>query len=84
MILTYTQIILFLRLNFRGNRLLILHGMMDENVHFSHTAALIRALTEAGKPYDLQIYPNERHILKNLMSLENYMTYLLSYLQLNL
>lgn len=57
--------------------------MMDENVHFSHSVALIKALNAAGKPFDLQVYPTERHILKKPMS-ENYMTHILSYLQMNL
>lgn len=57
---------------------------MDENVHFTHTVSLIKALIEAGKPYDLQVFPVERHLLKNSMSCESYMTYVLSYLQLNL
>lgn len=42
-------------------RLLLLHGMLDENVHFRHTARLINALNEAGKPYELAIFPGERH-----------------------
>ncbi|KAK7066474.1 dipeptidylpeptidase, partial [Halocaridina rubra] len=36
------------------NRLLIVQGMIDENVHFSHTNQLIQALIKAGKPYQLQ------------------------------
>ncbi|KAJ9081164.1 hypothetical protein DSO57_1017529 [Entomophthora muscae] len=43
------------------NRLLIAHGMIDENVHFSHTEALVSALISANKPYHLQVYPTERH-----------------------
>lgn len=42
-------------------KLLIIHGLIDENVHFRHTARLINALITARKPYDLQIFPNERH-----------------------
>ncbi len=41
--------------------LLLLHGMLDENVHFRHTARLINALNEANKPYDLAVFPGERH-----------------------
>lgn len=41
--------------------LLILHGLLDENVHFRHTARLIAALNAADKPYELAIFPNERH-----------------------
>ena len=43
-------------------KLLLIHGMLDENVHFRHTARLIVALTEANKPYELLLYPSERHM----------------------
>lgn len=43
------------------NRLLIIHGMIDENVHFAHTRRIIDALIMESKPYNLQVYPNERH-----------------------
>jgi dipeptidyl-peptidase-4 len=45
----------------RGD-LLVVHGMIDENVHFRHTARLIQRLIDAGKPYETLIYPNERHM----------------------
>jgi dipeptidyl-peptidase-4 len=41
--------------------LLLVHGMLDENVHFRHTARLINALNVALKPYELIIFPSERH-----------------------
>jgi hypothetical protein len=34
---------------------LIVHGLIDENVHFYHTSVLINALVKACKPYDLQV-----------------------------
>lgn len=43
-------------------KLLIIHGMLDENVHFRHTARLINALNRADKDYDLLIFPDERHM----------------------
>ncbi|MGH9269578.1 MAG: S9 family peptidase, partial [Acidimicrobiales bacterium] len=43
-------------------RLLIVHGLMDENVHFRHTARLIEALTAAGVDYELVLLPGERHL----------------------
>jgi dipeptidyl-peptidase-4 len=43
-------------------KLLLVHGMLDENVHFRHTARLINALIRARKPYDLLIFPDERHM----------------------
>jgi dipeptidyl-peptidase 4 len=43
-------------------RLLLVHGMVDENVHFRHTARLVRALQAAGRPFDLEVFPEERHM----------------------
>lgn len=51
-------------------KLLLVHGMTDENVHFRHTARLIVALTEAGKDYDLLIFPEERHMPRDAKGLE--------------
>src|SRR3989440_8228145 len=43
-------------------KLLLIHGMIDENVHFRHTARMMQALIDAGKPFETLIYPNERHM----------------------
>ncbi|XP_017967376.1 dipeptidyl peptidase 9 isoform X2 [Drosophila navojoa] len=63
------------------NRLLLIHGLIDENVHFNHTSRLISALNKANKPYALHLFPEERHSLRNLESNKNYETKLLSFLQ---
>ncbi|KZC05886.1 PREDICTED: dipeptidyl peptidase 9 [Dufourea novaeangliae] len=63
------------------NRLLIIHGLIDENVHFFHTSQLINALVKCGKPYQLQVYPTERHSLRSLNASKHYETTLLSFLQ---
>ncbi len=42
-------------------KLLIIHALMDENVHFAHTAKLIDALVAADKDFDLMVFPGERH-----------------------
>lgn len=44
--------------HFRPNRLLILHGFLDENVHFFHTNFLVSQIIRAGKPYQLQVSVN--------------------------
>jgi dipeptidyl-peptidase-4 len=36
--------------------------MVDENVHFRHTARLMNALIAARAAYDLLIFPDERHL----------------------
>jgi dipeptidyl-peptidase-4 len=43
-------------------KLLVIHGMIDENVHFRHTARMMQAFIDAGKPFDTLLYPNERHM----------------------
>jgi len=43
-------------------KLMLVHGMIDENVHFRHTARLITALTRARKEYELLLFPDERHL----------------------
>ena len=51
-------------------KLLLMHGMVDENVHFRHTALLIAALTAEGKAYDLVVFPEERHMPRDPKGLE--------------
>jgi len=43
----------------RRTRLLLIHGMADDNVHFQHTAEFARALNRAGKRYDMMVYPDQ-------------------------
>jgi dipeptidyl-peptidase-4 len=47
-------------------RLLLIHGCMDENVHVRHTMVLANTLNRAQKPFDLIILPNERHSPRRL------------------
>lgn len=42
--------------------LMIVHGLIDENVHFRHAARLIQALISAGKDHELLMFPDERHM----------------------
>jgi dipeptidyl-peptidase-4 len=44
----------------RGN-LLLIHSMMDDNVHPQNTMQLLTALTNAGRDAELRIYPPGRH-----------------------
>ena len=46
-------------------KLLIVHGMLDENVHFRHTARFVEALSKANRSCDLLIYPSGRHGLRS-------------------
>ncbi len=51
-------------------QLLLIHGGVDENVHFRHTARLITALTAADRDYDLLMFPEERHMPRDQAGLE--------------
>ncbi|MEJ8845288.1 S9 family peptidase [Variovorax rhizosphaerae] len=42
-------------------RLLVIHGLKDENVLFRHSAALIEALAAHGALHELLLLPGERH-----------------------
>src|SRR5438045_8674042 len=44
----------------RGN-LLLIHSMMDDNVHPQNTMQLLTALTNASRDAELSIYPPGRH-----------------------
>lgn len=44
--------------------LLIMHGMSDDNVHAQHTLRYVDALVEAGKQFEMQVYPDDNHFLK--------------------
>ena len=41
--------------------LLLVAGTGDDNVHWQNTIQFIQALIDAGKPYQLLIYPNKTH-----------------------
>jgi dipeptidyl-peptidase-4 len=42
-------------------RLLIVHGMMDDNVHVQNSVQLADALQAAGKEFEMMFYPRSRH-----------------------
>ncbi len=42
-------------------KLLVIHGGLDDNVHVQNTMKLVDALEEAGKQFDMRIYPNGDH-----------------------
>jgi dipeptidyl-peptidase-4 len=44
-----------------SGKLLLIHGVIDENVHLQNTLNLAGKLQAAGKSFDLMVYPGNRH-----------------------
>lgn len=44
-----------------NGRLLLVHGMADDNVHFQNMAEYSEHLVQTGKQFDMQIYTNRDH-----------------------
>lgn len=58
-------------------RVLLVHGVADDNVHCQNMWLYIDALVRAGKQFDMQIYPDDNHFLRkrsNYKHLYNRMT----------
>ncbi|XP_067356170.1 inactive dipeptidyl peptidase 10-like isoform X2 [Channa argus] len=47
----------------QGGTLLLAHGTADANIHFQHSAELIKHFIKIGANYTMQIYPDEGHFL---------------------
>ena len=41
--------------------LLLMHGMADDNVLFSHSTTLFKTLQDLNKPFDIMTYPGSKH-----------------------
>ena len=46
------------------SKLLLIHGMADDNVLFSHSTALMSALQKQGTQFELMTYPGAKHGLR--------------------
>jgi dipeptidyl-peptidase 4 len=42
-------------------RLLVIHGMADDNVLFLNSTKLFRRLQDLGKPFEVMVYPGAKH-----------------------
>jgi dipeptidyl-peptidase-4 len=51
-------------------KLLLVQGLVDENVHAQHALRLIEALTTTAKDYELLLFPEARHMPRNPTHLE--------------
>ncbi len=66
------------------NKLLIIHGMADDNVHFQDTVQLINELIENKIDFDLMIYPEGKHGISKDSNRIHLFKKIASYLAFNL
>ncbi len=58
-------------------RLLLLHGMADDNVIFENSTRVINALQANSQPFEMMLYPGQRHGVRgNERQLQLWRTYL--------
>lgn len=55
-----------------ASRLLLIHGMADDNVLFTHSTQLMSELQQRGKPFELMTYPGAKHGLTGKDALHRY------------
>ncbi len=47
-----------------GGKLLLVHGTQDDNVHYQHSLQMAKKLQDAGKQFELMLYPNKHHSIR--------------------
>ncbi len=63
--------------NLKPGALLLMQGMADDNVQFSNSTRVMLALQKKSVPFELMLYPGERHGLHgNERNLQRYRLYL--------
>lgn len=60
--------------------LLMIHGILDDNVLFQDTARLMQALIEHGKHFDLMLYPRDDHSIGKATSRPHVFVEVMTYL----
>lgn len=60
-------------------KLLLVHGLIDDNVHPANTWQLAEALQNANRPFEMMIYPGFKHGIGS-----NYQRFVMAYLYRNL
>lgn len=67
-----------------NGKLLIVHGLTDDNVHAQNTLLYIDALVKAGKQFEMQLYPDDNHFLRRRANYEHLHRRLMLFLNENL
>ena len=64
--------------------LLIVHGIIDDNVHFQDAVRVSQKLIELGKDFEVMYYPRERHVIQHETARYDYHKRLVSFFETHL
>ena len=67
-----------------SGKLLLIHGVIDDNVHMQNTMQLAYELQKAGKQFDLMVYPTARHGLTDQRQIMHWYVMMTDYILKNL
>jgi dipeptidyl-peptidase-4 len=67
-----------------SGRLLLIHGMIDDNVHLQNTTQLIYELQKADKQFELMLYPTSRHAVADPDQVKHWFTMMTDFVVRNL
>jgi dipeptidyl-peptidase-4 len=67
----------------KGN-LLLVHGLADDNVHVQQSWLYVDALVQAGKQFEMQMYVDDNHFLRNGNNYEHLHQRIMTFLEKNL
>ncbi|MGA9772878.1 MAG: S9 family peptidase [Blastocatellia bacterium] len=67
-----------------SGKLLLIHGMIDDNVHMQNTIQFAYELQKAGKPFQLMLYPKSRHGVVDPLLVKHMRTMMTDFILANL
>lgn len=67
-----------------SGRLLLIHGLMDDNVHPQNTIQFANELQKYDKQFDLMLYPTQRHGITNPQQVKHMYTLMTEFILRNL
>lgn len=67
-----------------SGRLLLIHGVMDDNVHMQNTIQLVNELQKEGKQFNLMVYPTQRHGVTNPNQVKHWYQMMTDFIERNL